>query len=188
MHQQNIERRREQPHRRKTLHRVERQLLIEGSARSESEIGKQQRVAVGCRPRDDLGPDNRSATGAVVYNNLRAHALAVLLRGDARHDVHTAAGRVGNDDTHRLGRVRLGCCLRHAQRNEHGTYAGAVEFHVDSHSIQGRHGHFTCPQTGLSICEPARSTVPSRYAAVSAMGRVPHEKAQQPRRFHSRFG
>src|SRR5262249_13076413 len=56
---------------------------------------------------DDLGTDLAVGARPVVDHDLLAECLAELLAEGARHDVGDAAGRIGNHDADRLGRIRL---------------------------------------------------------------------------------
>ncbi len=65
-------------------------------------------VAIGRRAGDELEAQHSARPGAVLGDDLLAHALGHLRPDQACHDVHGVAGREGDDDLDRLGRIRLG--------------------------------------------------------------------------------
>ena len=66
--------------------------------------GDLQRVAVRRRAGDRLGADQAAAAGAVLDEELLAEGLAELVGEHAAEQVVGAAGRIGDDDAHRLVR------------------------------------------------------------------------------------
>ena len=65
------------------------------------------RVAVGRGARRLLGADIAARPGAVVDHDLLPEDFREALPDDARDDVAVAAGRVGHDEAHGLGRIAV---------------------------------------------------------------------------------
>ena len=76
----------------------------------------EQRVAVGGCPNDRLGADIGAGAWTVLDDKLLAETLREPLADQTRGNVVRAAGRNGNDDTHRPRRVGL----RPRNAREHG--------------------------------------------------------------------
>ena len=92
------------------LHGVERQLRVEPGAGGVARVGHEQRVAVGCGLRDDLGSDVATGAATVVDHHRLAQRLGELLSDDARGDVGAAAGGEGDHHADGLRRVALRVC------------------------------------------------------------------------------
>ena len=70
---------------------------------------EQERVAVGCRGRDELGADQARGARAIVDDDLLAEHFAEALRDDARHHVdRTARGRRRDHADRPVGIIRVG--------------------------------------------------------------------------------
>jgi hypothetical protein len=67
----------------------------------------EQRVAVRLGAKHELRAQIAAGTGAALDDELLAEARRELLRSRAREEVGGAARREGNDDAHRLRRIRL---------------------------------------------------------------------------------
>ena len=79
---------------------------------------QQNRVPVGRGTLDRLGADHRAGAGTIFNHHRRSLRASDLLRHQAREDVGTATGRIGNDD---LDRSRLRpCARRKACQQENG--------------------------------------------------------------------
>jgi hypothetical protein len=87
--------------RREILRDVIRRHLVDGNREREAAGRIQQRIAVGRRSDDRLGPDDTGCAGAVLDHELLPEALAQPLGDEARHHVHAAAGRYRNNDPDR---------------------------------------------------------------------------------------
>ena len=68
---------------------------------------QEERVAVGRALRDNLGADHAARSAAVVDHHVLSPLFSELLRDRPPQQIVTAAGRIGNHDANRLGRVAL---------------------------------------------------------------------------------
>ena len=69
-------------------------------------VVRQQGVAIGRGPGDELGADAAGRAGLVLDVERLAHLLGELLGNLAGHHIDGAAGSVRNDDADGLGRIR----------------------------------------------------------------------------------
>ena len=124
MHDEDVRRIRDHRHRREILHRIERQRRIDARAdRERTDVGEQQRVAIGRGLGDDLRADVAVGAGLVLDDDRLAPRFRELLADRAREDVRRAARRVRHDDADRLCgiglRVRRRCKRRrHAEQDD----------------------------------------------------------------------
>ena len=88
--------------RREVLHGIVGELGIERRVDAKREGDDQQRVAIGGRLRDRIGPDQRAAAGTVLDHRGDAPVILEFLRHDAAERVVEAARRVGHHDADRL--------------------------------------------------------------------------------------
>lgn len=65
-------------------------------------------VAIGRRPRDDLGTNGAVGAGAVLDHHRLAPTVAQLLRKQPRKNIGAAPGGVRHDDAQRLGGKAVG--------------------------------------------------------------------------------
>ena len=92
-------------------HRNEAQGIVAGILRGrgdrrERRCDEEKRVAVGGGGRGFRCADRAAGASPVLDDDRDLHGLAELLRDDARDGVGAGAGREGNDEAYRLGRVR----------------------------------------------------------------------------------
>ena len=96
-------------------------LFIAGASTCDGMPGNLQRVAVGRRARDGFGADQAAAAGAVLDEELLAEGLAELVGEHAAEQIVGAAGRIGDDDAHRLVRpFGRGAFRQHRKNGETG--------------------------------------------------------------------
>ncbi|MNV36067.1 hypothetical protein D3C71_1275310 [compost metagenome] len=113
---------------RQVLRRVIRQLLIErGVEHQRAVVGGQHRVPVGRGARGFRGGDGGVAAGLVLDHDRLAQPPRQPLADAARQKIGPAAGRIGHDPAHGLGRIGgvrlLGGCAGTGQQGQ-GQQAG----------------------------------------------------------------
>jgi hypothetical protein len=108
MREQELLQQDEHRHRSEVALGVVRELGVEMRIDREGGVGgHQHRVAVGCGARDRVGGDDGVGAGLVLDHHRLSPLTRQLLRDLAREHVDAAAGRIGDDDAHRLRGPRL---------------------------------------------------------------------------------
>ena len=98
-------------HRRKILGRIVGHFLLRVDVdRETGDTAEEQGVAIGRCFGHHLGADHLARTGLVFNHEGLTQFAGETLCDGARDGIADAAGRIGHDDAHRLGRV--GLCLR----------------------------------------------------------------------------
>src|SRR4051812_48873369 len=103
-------------HRRKVLYRLVRQTAVIARIESEAYMREQQRVPVGRRLGDQVGAERRSRPALVLDHERLRKDPGKFLRENAPDEIGSTAGRRGNDNTYRLGGIRL--CDRMCSRRD----------------------------------------------------------------------
>ena len=96
-----------QQHRREGLLRVVSDVLVQPGVGGVGELHDQDGVAIGRRAGHFLGADHGAGAWLVVDDHRLLPVVAQVLGREPAQRVIEAAGRIGHDDAHRLGRVLL---------------------------------------------------------------------------------
>ena len=107
MHHDDVGQPRGADNRRDVPNEVETEIAVERGIDRVRGHDLQQRVAIGGRSGDRLGPDVAAGAGAVLDDELLAEAIRQPLTHQPRLDVGGSAGGKADDDAHRPGRIGL---------------------------------------------------------------------------------
>ena len=80
-----------------------------------------ERVAIGIRPRRDLGADGAACTAAIINHHLLAEFFAELLSHQTRDDVGGTARGKRHDEADRLGWIIILRAHRAAHQHQRGS-------------------------------------------------------------------